>query len=245
MKRTLTVFPFLLFLIAVPWKDAAAQATKSRFLPERSYSVSIKQTLSGFDGFQDVIPVTNTQRMRIETGEKTGGGVPVTLTVFTAQSGDAAREEREQWKFRFTAGDDGSISDVQTLSALEELDEGVATAILTRQLEQVLFHSVYALSAGKLKASIESEIPRDGAEDFVDVTYTLDRSEIEERMRAEDAPMVTEDSGTAVFHTGEQFFIERRLDEVNRIHVDMDDYGEAKDVVMNKDLRISVTISPR
>jgi hypothetical protein len=244
MKRALICIPVLALLFALS-TDAAAQSPQSRFLPERSYSVRITQTLSGFDGFQEVIPVTNAQRILIETGKKAGGAIPVTMTVYTARQDDAVREEGEQWKFRFTAGDDGSIADVQVLSSDEQLDEGVATAILTRQLEQVLFHSMYDLEAGKLKVSIESQAPRDGAEDFIDVTYSLDRSAIEERMRAEDAPMLTEDTGTAVFHVGEQFFIERTLDEVNRIHVDMDEYGDAKDVVMNKDLRVVVTITPR
>lgn len=245
MKRVLIIFPLLILFALSPWSDAAAQPLKSRFLPERSYSVLLKQTLSGFDGFQEVIPVTNTQRILIETEERDGEEIPATITVFAARQDDASRPESEQWKFRFTAHDDGSITDVQTLSSLEQLDESIASAILTRQLEQVLFHSVYALKAGKLKVSIESQTPRDGAEEFVDVTYAIDRSEIEERMRAEDAPMVTEDSGTAVFHSGEQFFIERALNEVNRIHVAMDEHGDAKDVVMNKDLRITVTITPR
>lgn len=244
MKRALISLPVLALLFSFSM-ELAAQTPQSRFLPERNYSVRITQTLSGFDGFQEVIPVTNAQRILIETGEKVGDAIPVTMTVFTARQDDAVREEGEQWKFSFTAGDDGSIADVQVLSSEEQLDEAVATAILTRQLEQVLFRSMYNLEAGKLKASIESQAPRDGAEEFIDVTYSLDRSAIEERMRAEDAPMLTEDTGTAVFHTGEQFFIERTLDEVNRIHVDMDDYGDAKDVVMNKDLRVAVTITTR
>jgi len=244
MKRALIYVPVfaLLFSLAT---DVAGQTVQSRFLPERTYTVRISQTLGGFDGFQEVIPVTNTQRMLIETGTEDGGAIPVTMTVFTSRHGDDVREEKEQWKFRFIASDDGSISGVQVLSSSEQLDESIATAILTRQLEQVLFHSMYDLTAGKLKANIESQTPRDGAEDFIDVTYSLDRSAIEERMRAEDAPMLTEDTGTAVFHAGEQFYIERMLDEVNRIHVDMDDFGDAKDVVMNKDLRVTVTISPR
>ncbi len=239
------IFFSLLFTIAFV-SGAAAQTLQSRFLPDRSYSVVIKQVLSGFDGFQEVVPVTNVQRIQMETGSQAGEAIPVTMTVHSSRQDDAAHAETEQWKFRFNAYSDGRISDLQTLSALEQLDEAVAFAILSRQLDLVLFQSVYTLQSAKGNTVIiESEAPRDGAEDFVDVTYSIDRSEAERRMRADDAPMVIEDKGTAVFHRGEQIFTERVLNEVNRIHVKMDDYGDAKDVIMNKDLRITVTVTPR
>ncbi|MCB2206607.1 hypothetical protein KQI65_17840 [bacterium] len=239
------VFPVLCLMFAVG-AVAHAQELQSHFLPERSYNVTIKQTLSGFDGFQDVVPVTNVQRVRIETDARDGDAIPVRATFFMTHQSGGEDVELEQWKFAFMAHDDGTISDVQTLSALEELDPAVAAKILGRQLGRILFRPAYALEGlEKAEVTITSQTPREGADNFIDLTYTMRRDAVNERLRSAEAPMKTEDTGTAVFNTDDAMFLDRSHKEVSRIHVDMDDYGEAKDVVMNKDLTITISVSPR
>ena len=240
------------FLIAVCagmiglFSVTAAQTLQSRFLPDRQYTVVIKKTLSGFDGVQEVVPVTSTQRVTMETGSHDGNGVPVTMTIYTTVQASRQNEEREQWKFAFTANDNGSIDDIQTMSTLEDLDAKVAFSILSRQLDKIFFQSVYDLM-GKERSTVRvlSQQPRDGAEEFVDLEYEIERKAMAERLRADGAPMVTEDKGVAVFHTGDQCYLERTLTEVNRIDVPMDEYGDAKNIVMNSEDRITVTVTAR
>jgi hypothetical protein len=158
--------------------------------------------------------------------------------------------ETEQWKFTFLAGDGGEITDLRTVSAIEQLDEKIAFSILSRQLDIILFQTAYALQrrGGEGEGEtviIQSQAARDGAEEFVDISYKIDRRAVEEKMRAHDTPMATEDSGTAVFHTGEQFFLERTFREVNRIYIAADALGEEKNVMMQKDVHVKTTISPR
>ena len=225
--------------------STTAQTLQSRLLPDRTYAVMIKNALSGFDGFKEVIPVTSTQRIVIETGSKAGTAVPCTITIYSTVQDSRKNAETEQWKFTFLANDDGKITDVKTVSALEQLDEKIALSILSRQLGTVLFQTGYALQRrGGEDVTIQSQTPRDGAEDFVDISYKIERHEVEEKMRAHDAPMATEDSGTAVFHMGEQFFLERTFREINRIYIAEDALGEEKNVMMQKDVRVEAVISP-
>lgn len=246
MKTCFRLFAWTAVFSVLFVASSAAQSPKSRLLPDRTYSVVIKTTLSGFDGFKEVIPVTSSQRIVIETGGKEGTAVPVTITIYSTVQDSRKNAETEQWKFTFLANDDGEITDVRTVSALEQLDEKIAFSILSRQLDIILFQTGYALQRrGGEDFIIQSQAPRDGAEEFVDIGYKIERHEVEEKMRAHDTPMATEDSGTAVFHTGEQFFMERTFREINRIYIAEDALGEEKNVMMQKDVHVQTTITPR
>lgn len=246
MKRYSIVFVVLFSLLSVAGTLAHAQELQSRFLPDREYAVTIKKTLSGHDGFQEVIPVTSTRRIIIVTGAHSGSGIPVTVTVYNSIQASRNNEESIQWVFVFTAMDDGKLADVQITSGSEPIDAKLAFAMLSRNLQPVLFQTAYALERrDKDVVTFVKKAPRDGAEDFVDIEYVVDKSASEKEEGETREPMATEDSGTAVYHAGDQFFLERVLNEVNRIYVAEDAMGEEKNVIMRKDLRITATITQR
>ena len=245
--KTLTMFVSLFILTALMLGSAAdAQTLQSRFLPNREYNVSITKTLSGNDGTQDVPPSTSTQRIRIETGARSGNVIPVTMEVYSTVQQSRGNEEALQWEFAFDAHDDGSLSDVRIVSAAEAFPDELAHAMLSRQLAPVLFETLYTLTQrNQDRVIIGRQSPRDGAESFVDIEYIVDKSLSEAEQGADREPMATEDSGTALFNTDDQFFTERVLNEVNRIYVAADEAGEAKNVVMRKDVVIKVDIGER
>lgn len=244
IMKTLSTFVSLIILTAVMLGSAAdAQTLQSRFQPDRVYNVSITKTLSGNDGTQDVPPSTSTQRIRIETGARSGTVIPVTMEVYSTVQQSRGNKEVLQWEFAFDAHDDGSLSDVRIVSAAEPFPDELAHAMLSRQLAPVLFETVYALKQrNQDRVIIGRQSPRDGAESFIDIEYSIDRTLSEAEQGADREPMATEDSGTALFNTDEQFFTERVLNEINRIYVAPDENGEEKNVVMRKDVVIAVRI---
>jgi len=247
IMKTLSTLASMFVLFAILFGSAAdAQSLQSRFLPDRVYNIAITKTLSGNDGMQDVSPITSTQRMRIETRARSGDAIPVTLEVYSTIQQSRGNEEQLQWEFSFDAHDDGSLSDVRIISAAEPFPADLAHAVLSRQLAPVLFETAYALKTrNENRVIVGRQTPRDGAEEFVDIEYTVDRSLSEAEEGASREPMATEDSGTALFNTDDQFFTERVLHEVNRIYVAPDETGEEKNVVMRKDITITVDIDQR
>ncbi len=246
MKLSRKTFLFIAIVAAAGIMSASAQTTQSRFLPNKTYDVTIKKTLGGNDGFQDVAPTTSTQRMHIVTDAAEGGGVPVELTVYrTQQRGEAASNDVD-WQFRFTAMNDGAIGDVTVTSSAEPTGDNIAFAMLSRMLEPVLFSSTYTLrKANKDRIVVGRSVPRDGADSFIDVDYTIDNSASELEQGASREPVATESKGTALFNTDLQFFTERRHSETNKIFVAQDALGDEKNVVMQKDLHIEVKIADR
>ncbi|MFA6234427.1 MAG: hypothetical protein WC824_09650 [Bacteroidota bacterium] len=246
MKRSFQTILFFTILTVIGMAAASAQTAQSRFLPNKTYDVTIKKTLSGNDGFKDVPPTTSTQRMHIVTEAAQGGGVPVELTVYrTQQRGETASSEID-WKFRFTAMNDGSIGDVTVASSIEPMDENLSFGMLSRQLDPVLFNSTYTLRRGnKDRIVIGRTAPRDGAAQFEDVDYTIDFSASDAEKGANREPLATEAKGTALFNSAQQFFTERTHNETTKIFVVEDALGAEKNVLMKKDLRIEVTIGDR
>jgi len=225
---------------------AQAQSLQSRFLPDRLYTVSLTKVLSGNNGMQDIAPITSTQRIQIETGPLQGGAIPVSMKVYSTVQKSRNNEEILQWDFHFTAQEDGVLRDIRIVSAAESFPEDLTSSILSRQLQPVLFRTVYQLKQrSKDRIVVGKQTPRDGAEDFIDIEYTVDKSLSEAEQSADREPMATEDSGTALYNAEEQFFIERVLNEVNRIYVAADDFEDEKTVIMRKDLRITVDIRPK
>ncbi|PLX32196.1 MAG: hypothetical protein C0600_03395 [Ignavibacteria bacterium] len=246
MKRSSAFFATVFTLLFCVGTLAQAQEIQSRFLPDREYSVTIKKTLSGHDGFQEVIPVTSTRRITIVTGPHSGSGMHVTLTAYTSVQATRNNAEDVQWVFDFEAMDDGTLADVEIVSGAEPMAPELAFAMLSRTLQPVLFETAYTLERrDKDVVKFVKNAPRDGAEDFIDIEYTVDKSASEKEEGESREPMATEDSGTATFHAGDQFFLERVLNEVNRIYVAEDALGEEKNVIMRKDLRITATITER
>lgn len=242
MKR-MTAISIVAILAILSFSRADAQELRSRFLPDRIYNVSITKTLSGNDGERDISPVLSTQRMRIETGALQDGAIPVTLESYSTVQASRGNEEMLQWKFAFNAHEDGSITDVHILSSTEPFPDDLAFSVLSRELSPVLFQTVYKLQErNKDRVVIGRTAEHNGAESFVDLEYTVDKSlsELEEGESRE--PMATEDSGTAIFNTDSHFFLQRVLNEVNRIYVSADEMGDAKNVIMRRDVRIEVKI---
>lgn len=240
-----TLFTIFCFSLLATGGVIQAQNLQSRFMPERSYEVTITKTLSGNDGLQDIAPITSTQRMQIETGAADGGVVPVYMKVYSTVQKNRDNDEILQWDIRFIAHEDGALSDIRVESAAEPYPDDLLYALLSRQLEPVLFRTACQLKQrSKDRIVIGKQTPRDGAEDFIDIEYTIDKSLSEVEQGADREPMATEGGGTALFHRGEQFFVERVFNEVNRIYVAADDREDAKNVIMRKDLRITVDIQP-
>jgi hypothetical protein len=246
MKHFIHGISFFLVALLVAAGAATAQQTASRFVPDKNYTVTIKKTLSGNDGFQDLPPTTSTQRVHIVTGAAAGGGVPVEATVYrTQQRGEEASNDID-WQFRFTAMDDGSIGDLQVTSSAEAIDDNLAFAMLSRMMEPVLFHTVYSLrKANKDRVVLGTARPRDGARNYIDVEYTVDFSASEADKTVERGPLATEARGTALFNTDLQFFTERTHNEVSRIFIAEDALGSEKNVRMDRTVRVEVVVGDR
>ncbi len=246
MKLSRRTLLFIVLIAVAGIVSATAQTTQSRFLPNKTYDATIKKTLGGNDGFQDIAPTTSTQRMRIVTDAADGDGIPVELTVYrTQQRGEAATNDID-WQFRFNAMNDGAIGDVTVTSSTEPTESSLAFAMLSRMLDQVLFSTDYALrKANKDRIVIGRSAARDGADSFVDVDYTIDNSTSELEQGANRETLATESKGTALFNTDLQFFTERNHSETSKIFVAQDALGDEKNVVMQKDLRIEVKVADR
>lgn len=245
MKQSVSILT-LAFIVLLAAGTAVAQETLSRFQPNKTYSVTVKKTLSGNDGFQDMPPTTSTQRVRIVTDAAAGGGIPVEVTAYrTQQRGQEASNDID-WQFRFTAMDDGTLGDVRVTSSAEQIDDNLAYAMLSRVLEPVLFETVYRLrKANKDRVVIGRSAPRDGARNFVDVDYTVDFSASEAEKGVERGPLATEAKGTALFNSDLNFFTERTHTEVSKIFVAEDALGSEKNVRMDKTLRVEVVVENR
>lgn len=245
MKQSVLILT-LAFIVLLAAGTAVAQETLSRFQPNKTYSVTIKKTLSGNDGFQDMPPTTSTQRVRIVTDAAAGGGIPVEVTAYrTQQRGEEASNDID-WQFRFTAMDDGTLGDVRVTSSAEQIDDNLAYAMLSRVLEPVLFETVYRLrKANKDRVVIGRSAPRDGARNFVDVDYTVDFSASEAEKGVERGPLATEAKGTATFNSDLNFFTERSYNEVSKIFIAEDALGSEKNVRMDKTLRVDVVVEDR
>jgi hypothetical protein len=246
MKRSFPTILFFTILTIIGMAAVSAQTAQSRFLPNKTYDVTIKKTLSGNDGFQDIAPNTSTQRMHIVTEVAEGGAVPVELTVYrTQQRGENATNDID-WQFRFMAMDDGTINDVTITSAVEPSDDNLAFGMLSRQLDPVLFNTSYTLRrANKDRIVVQRSAPRDGAAQFIDVDYTIDFSASELEKGANREPLATEAKGTALFKADLQFFTERKYHETTKIFVVEDASGGEKNVIMRRDLDIDVMIMER
>ncbi|MBE0643802.1 MAG: hypothetical protein IH600_06955 [Bacteroidetes bacterium] len=244
MKLSRRTILFIAIIAAASVGSAMAQTTQSRFLPNKTYDVTIKKTLGGNDGFQDIAPTTSTQRMHIVTDAADGDGIPVELTVYrTQQRGEAASNDID-WQFRFTAMNDGAMGDVSVTSSAEPTESSLAFAMLSRMLDPVLFNTAYTLrKANKDRIVLGRSAPRDGAASFVDVDYMIDYSASELEQGASREPLATESKGTALFNTDLQFFIERNHHETSKIFVAQDALGDEKNVLMKKDIRIEVKVS--
>jgi hypothetical protein len=245
MKHPITIFALTL-VVFLAAGTAVAQETLSRFQPDKTYAVTVKKTLSGDDGFQDMPPTTSTQRIRIVTDAAADGGIPVEVTAYRTQQRGAEATNDIDWQFRFTAMDDGTVGDVRVTSSAESIDDNLAYAMLSRVLEPVLFETVYRLrKANKDRVVIGRVAPRDGARNFVDVDYTVDYSASEAEKGVERGPLATEAKGTALFNTDLQFFTERSYNEVSKIFIAEDALGSEKNVRMDKTLRVDVVVEDR
>jgi hypothetical protein len=237
---------FIALVAAAGMTTASAQTAVSRLLPDKQYDVTIKKTLSGTDGFQEIAPSTSTQRMRIMTDPVSGGGIPAELTVYRTQQQGQAASDAIDWQFRFTVMADGTIDDLRVVSAAESTEESLAFAMLSRMLDPVLFNTGIALRrANKDQIVITRSTPRDGAANFVDVEYNIDFSASELEKGANREPIATDVKGTALFNTDLQFFTERTHNETSKIFVAEDALGSEKNVVMRRDLRIETHITDR
>ncbi|MFZ1728702.1 MAG: hypothetical protein WBQ23_15450 [Bacteroidota bacterium] len=246
MKRSFQTILLFTILTIVGIAAVSAQTVQSRFLPNKTYDVTIKKTLSGNNGYQDVAPSTSTQRMHIVTEAADGNGIPVELTVYRTQQRGEAQSNDIDWQFSFTAMSDGSISDAKISSSIEPIDAKLVLGMLSRQLDAVLFNSNYTYPRGnKDRIVIGRTAPRDGAEQFADVDYTVDFSASEAEKGAGREPLTTTASGTALYNSSLQFFTERKHSEINKIFVVEDAVGSEKNVLMQKDLRIEVVIADR
>lgn len=246
MKHFFRTIALSLIVVLVTAGAMTAQDAASRFQPEKTYTVTIKKTLSGNDGFQDLPPTTSTQRMRIVTEAETGGGIPVEVTVYRTQQRGMEASNDIDWQFRFTALNSGAIGDVQVTSSVEPIDDNLAFAMLSRMLDPVLFNTAYVLrKANEDRIVLGRTAPRDGAANFVDVDYTIDFSASEAARGADREPMATEARGTALFNTDLTFFTERTHNEVSKIFVAEDALGSEKNVRMDKTLRVEVSVAGR
>lgn len=208
--------------------------------------MTIKKTLSGTDGFQEIAPSTSTQRMRIVTDPESGGGIPAELTVYRTQQRGQEASDAIDWQFRFTVMSDGTIGDPRVVSAAETVDESLSLAMLSRMLDPVLFNTGITLRrANKDQILITRSTPRDGAANFMDVEYTVDFSASELEKGTSREPIATDAKGTALFNTDLQFFTERTHNETSKIFVAEDALGSEKNIVMRKDLRIEARITER
>lgn len=245
MKQFISILALTLIIVLAAG-TAVAQETLSRFQQNKTYAVTVKKTLSGDDGFQDLPPSTSTQRIRIVTDAAAGGGIPVEVTAYRMQQRGAEATNDIDWQFRFTAMDDGTLGDVRVTSSAESIDDNLAYAMLSRVLEPVLFETVYRLrKANKDRVVIGRIAPRDGARNFVDVDYTVDFSASEAEKGVERGPLATEAKGTALFNTDLQFFTERSYNEVSKIFIAEDALGSEKNVRMDKTLRVDVVVEDR
>ncbi len=246
MKLALRITLFIAIIVIAVTTAASAQTAVSRLLPDRQYDVTIRKTISGTDGFQEVAATTSTQRMRIVTDKMSGGGIPVELTVYRTQQQAQAASDAIDWQFRFTVMADGAIGDVRAVTAAESTDESLAFAMLSRMLDPVLFNTGITLRrANKDLIVITRSTPRDGAAEFVDVDYTIDFSASELEKGANREPIATDAKGTALFNTDLQFFTERTHNETSKIFVAEDALGSEKNIVMRRDLRIETSITER
>lgn len=245
IMKYLTHIMFFAVLTLLPMSFLQAQTqVESRFLPERTYDVTISNTTEGTDGVQNVPTHTSTQRIHIETGTAMAAGIPVEMTVYRLQQDNDAVTNEIDWAFRFVAADDGAIGDLTVTSAAEEVSEGLAFAMLSRVLDPVLFQTAYALRrANQDRIILGSGTPRDGAEDVIDFDYTIDVSETERQREA--MPLATEMEGTVVYNAAEQFFVERMQKETNRIYIVADEMGDEKNITMKKEIQVSVQITER
>ena len=230
-----SVFTLLAFVLCVA--TLSAQDVRSRFLPDKVYTVTIKKTLAGNDGFQDIPPSTSTQRMRIETGPAANGGIPVDLTIFRTQQRGEEQSDAVDWRFTFTAMNDGAIGDARVVSSAEQMDNEFAYAMVSRMLEPVLFHTTLTLKeANKNRTVIGKTVARPGATDFIDVEYTIDFSASEAERGVAGGPLTAEARGTALFNAALSFFTERKHTEVSKIFIAEDALGAENNLRMDRTL---------
>lgn len=246
MKNLILAPVLTLAICLLTAASLTAQDVRARFQPDKVYTITIKKTLAGNDGFQDIPPSTSTQRMRIETGAMTDGGIPVDLTIFRTQQRGEEQSDAVDWRFGFTAMNDGAIGDARVVSSAEQMDDAFAYAMVSRMLEPVLFHTSYALKeANKNRVVLGTIAPRAGAPDFIDVDYTIDFSASEAKRGVAEGPLSAEARGTALFNATLSFFTERTHTEVSKIFIAEDALGAEKNLRMDRTLKIDVHVEAK
>lgn len=235
--RFISFFALLVAVAPVLWAQSAPVA---RLQPEKAYRATVVKTLAGNDGFREIIPSTNEQIITVETEEQGASGVPAVLTVFRASDEGQASSGETDWRFRFTIAPDGDLREITVLDAQEPLSESIAYAMLSKHLAQLLFVTDYRLKEGTLpNVTIMERGEADGA-----VTFKYTIAQNEERS-AGGQPISASVKGNAKYDSALGLYTQRLLKHEDRIYVAEDAIGEEKEVVMRRDLSISVSVTDR
>jgi hypothetical protein len=230
----------LLFSICTAFSHAQVDIS-SRFLPDKEYLLTVTQTVTGHDGEKDVAPGGTSQLYTIRTGAASGGAMPVSMTVHTprqlTQGDDAVRVE---WEFTFTIHDDDSFGTIALRSAGESGDATLVTSVLHRNLSTLLFAPPYKLESGRNTGTpiVERAVPRDGAGELYDVTYVLEMPQLKET----GSPMTQHAGGHGLFDAQLGFFTEFVRLERSTIYVYEDALGDGKQIVIERETRITAEI---
>ncbi|MDH7515797.1 MAG: hypothetical protein QHI48_07990 [Bacteroidota bacterium] len=251
MKRILPYTLAILFAAVAVSRPAQAQQEKvsAKLLPERVYTVLIKKSYAGNDGFREIVPQVSEQTVRIETEKAGASGMPAVLIAERPRRVDEKTgrlgERRREWEIHFTVKPDGDIGDISAASSDDgEAPEPLAKSVLLSHLDAVLFLSGYPIDRkGKPRTIVTSS--RDDGNGFVVVEYRLEDESGLERYPGAGEGTVTTAGGTALFSRADEFFTSRRHESVTTVHLIDNATGESRTVTMSETTLTETTIAKK
>ena len=208
-------YAFSLFLLAVllcdslPAQQSADSYPQARLLPGKLYSVTIKRSYGGNNGYREQIPNLTTQQVTIVTAPA-GENISIDMTVYPPVRVEDRRENiapaTPQWTFHCALTPDGTVRDLAGLSDEGELPMSLVSGIFARQLDEILFRHGYALEVkGKRDVTISGAEPR--GEGDVMLRYA---AAIHPGVSGDAEPVSVTIEGTALFDARSRCFNERR-----------------------------------
>ncbi|MAT40146.1 MAG: hypothetical protein CL946_11145 [Ectothiorhodospiraceae bacterium] len=227
MKRLTTVFTAALAaLIALGTAVQAQDAPSTRFMPDKVYTTTLVQTITGNDGTKDITPVTRSQVYRVETGKMKNNSFPATLTVYSGASGTEAETTNPETVIKFQVSGN-TLTGFELAKGEGRASSDAAHIMAGQHLEGMLQMTKYDLKRKiKREYTIESNT---GSGTTRSVSFKIQDISPDPM---KDVGMITRKYGKGTFDTRYDFFTQVTETEENNIFVPADELGPEKEVTM-------------